>query len=101
MGGMKMRGFLFVMLVASATAAVVGTSNSLAAPANGAAIIGAAQAITLVQDIAYCTRTDYKGRIISRRRGHCTGNGVTCWSDIPHRSKFLHRGLCRRGEGGF
>jgi hypothetical protein len=86
------------MLVAGA---IVGSSNSLAAPANGVAIIGAAQAITLVQDIGYCTRTDNRGRIIFRRPGHCTGRGVTCWSDIPRRSKFLHRGLCRRGECGF
>lgn len=96
-----MRGFLVTMLVAGPIIAVVSSSSAPAAPANGAAIIEAAQAIALVQDIAYCTRTDNRGRIISRRPGHCTGPGVTCWSDIPHRSKFLHRGRCRHGEGGF
>ena len=35
------------------------------------------QIITLVQDIAYCTRTDNRGSIISRRLGHRTGRGVT------------------------
>ena len=95
-----MRGFLSTILAASLVA-VLGTSNALAAPANGAAIIGAAEAITFVEDIAYCTRTDNRGRILSRHRGHCTGQGVTCWTDIPHRSKFLHRGPCRHGEGGF
>jgi hypothetical protein len=101
MGGMKMRAYLVTLLVGGAIAAVVGSSNSLAAPANGAAIIGAAQTTGFVQDIAYCTRTDNRGRIIFRRPGHCTGRGVTCWSDVPHRSKFLHWGRCKRGEGGF
>jgi hypothetical protein len=84
MGGMKMRAFLIALLAGGAIAAVGGSSNSLAAPANGAAIIGAAQTAGFVLDIAYCTRTDNRGRIIFRRPGHCTGRGVTCWSDIPH-----------------
>jgi hypothetical protein len=48
-----MRAFLITMLAAGAILAVVSSSNSLAAPANGAAIIGAAQTFMLVQDIAY------------------------------------------------
>jgi hypothetical protein len=96
-----MREFLFTTLVAGPIVAVVSSSNALAAPANGAAIIGAAQEIALMEDIAYCTRTDNQGHIISRRPGHCAGSGVTCWSGIPHRSKFLHGGRCRHGEGGF
>jgi hypothetical protein len=66
-----MRAFLISLLAGCAIAAVVSSSNSLAAPANGAAIIEAAQTITFVQDIAYCTRTDNRGRIIFRRPGHC------------------------------
>ena len=62
-----MRAFLITLLAGGAIAAVVSCSNSLAAPANGAAIIGAAQTTTFVEDIAYCTRTDNRGRIIFRR----------------------------------
>jgi hypothetical protein len=96
-----MRSSLITKLAAGAVVTVVTSSNLSAAPANGAAIIDAVQMTALVLDIGYCTRTDNRGRIIFRSRGHCAGRGVTCWSGIPHRSKFLHSGLCRRGEGGF
>jgi hypothetical protein len=98
---MKMRSHLVAKLAAGTVVAVVTSSNLLAAPANGAAIIEAAEMTDLVQDVGYCTRTDIRGRIISRSPGHCPGRGVTCWSGIPHRSKFLHGGSCERGEGGF
>jgi len=96
-----MRSLLIAKLALGAVVAVVTSSNLSAAPANGAAIIEAVEMTTLVEDAGYCTRTDNRGRIISRSPGHCPGGGVTCWSGIPHRSRFLHSGLCKRGEGGF
>jgi hypothetical protein len=101
LGGMKMRSLFITSLVAGAIVIVVTPSNLSAAPANGAAIIEAVETTSLMQDIGYCTRTDVRGRIISRSPGHCPGRGVTCWSGIPHRSSFLHAGSCKRGEGGF
>jgi hypothetical protein len=101
MGGMKMRSLLIAKLAAGAIVTVVTSSNLSAAPANGAAIMDAVQMTTLMEDVGYCTRTDNRGHIISRKWGHCPGRGVTCWSGIPHRSSFLHGGLCKRGEGGF
>jgi hypothetical protein len=96
-----MRSFLITNLAAAAIVTLVTSSNVLAAPASGAAIIEAVQTAALVQDVGFCTRTDIRGRIISRTPGHCGGSGVTCWSGIPHRSGFLHGGACKRGEGGF
>jgi hypothetical protein len=98
---MKMRSLLLAKLAAGAIVTIVTSSSLLAAPMNGAAIIEALEMTNLVQDVGYCTRTDNRGRIISRISGHCRGGGVSCWSGIPHRSKFLHSGLCKRGEGGF
>jgi hypothetical protein len=100
-GGMKMRLSLIAKLSAGAVFAVITWSNASAAPANGAAMIEAVQMTDLVEHVGYCTLTDNRGRIIFRRRGHCAGRGVTCWSGIPHRSNFLQSGFCRRGEGGF
>jgi hypothetical protein len=96
-----MRLFFITNLAAGAIVTVVTSSNLSAAPASGAAILDAVQMTTTVEDIGYCTRTNGRGRIISRSQGHCPGRGVTCWSGVPHRSHFLHGGLCRRGEGGF
>jgi hypothetical protein len=100
-GGMKMRLSLIAKLFVGAVFTVITSSNSFAAPANGAAMIEAVQMTNPVEDVGYCTLADNRGRIIFRRRGHCMGRGVTCWSGIPHRSNFLHSGFCRRGEGGF
>jgi hypothetical protein len=96
-----MRSFLITRLVIGAVVTLVTSSNLLAAPASGAAMIEAVEMTALVEDVGYCTRTDIRGRIISRTPGHCGGGGVTCWSGIPHRSSFLHGGRCKRGEGGF
>jgi hypothetical protein len=101
---MKMRSFLNTKLVIGTVVTVVTavtSSNLLAAPASGAAIVEAVQMTDLVQDVGYCTRTDIRGRIISRTPGHCRGGAASCWSGIPRRSGFLHGGSCKRGEGGF
>jgi len=86
-----MRTFLITMLAAGAVT-VASTSKMVAAPANGTIIIGAAQTISLQQDVVL----EFKCKINGRwRPGRCplSEHQVTC---VHHRTeKFRHSGHCK------
>jgi hypothetical protein len=94
--GMKMRTYLFAILVSGAIGGV-GTSNTAAAPANGAAIVTGAQAISLVQDAVTIVTTVYKCKINGRwRPGRCPDNTLRRVDCVGyHTEKFRHLGHCR------
>jgi hypothetical protein len=86
-----MRTFLITMLAAGALG-VASTSKIVAAPANGAGIIAAAQATPFQQDVVLEFRCKINGRW---QPGRCPGsdNQVTC---VHHRTeRFRHSGHCK------
>ena len=91
--GLTMRAVLMAMLAAGAIG-LIGSSETLAAPVNGAALIAAAQALSSVQDARVIVV--YKCKINGRwRKGRCPGSDANVNCVHSRTERFRHSGHCR------
>jgi hypothetical protein len=85
-----MRAILIAMLVAGAIG-TVGSSNAMAAPVNGAALIAAAQPLSSLQDARVIVA--YKCKINGRwRKGRCPGSDAHVNCVHSRTERFRHSG---------
>ena len=90
---------ILIALAAAGGIGIIGTSNSLAVPVNGGAILGAVEATSPVQDARLYCFNRYTGRFLYwgrcrtyHRRYYRTPGRTYCYN--RYTGRFLHWGAC-------